>query len=99
MKQHECHRHLGSLEKYSLPSEGLFRYIICPHYTCECLIYVALAFIAAPSGTLLNRPILGAFVLGMVNLGVTAHSTRQWYADKFGTERVAGRWKMIPFIF
>lgn len=98
-KQNQCHRYLASLQKYTLPSEGWFQYIICPHYTSECLLYVALAFIAAPPGSLFNRTVLCGVIFVAVNLGATAHGTKQWYASKFGPNQVRRRWKMIPFVF
>lgn len=99
LKQYECHRYLARLEKYTLPTEGLFRYLVCPHYTCECAIYIAMAFVAAPSGSLFNRTLLCGLVFVMVNLAATAYRTRQWYADKFGAAKLANRWSMIPYLF
>ncbi|GJC86623.1 polyprenol reductase 1 [Colletotrichum liriopes] len=97
--QHLCHKHLASLKKYSLPDQGLFRHLVCPHYTCECLIYLGLAIAAAPEGRLINRTLLCAFWFIVANLGTTADGTKKWYAQKFGAEKVADKWRMIPFIF
>ncbi|GKT43911.1 polyprenol reductase 1 [Colletotrichum spaethianum] len=97
--QHLCHKHLASLKKYSLPNQGLFRYLVCPHYTCECLIYLGLAITAAPEGQLISRTLLCAFWFIVANLGTTADGTKQWYAQKFGAEKVADKWRMIPFVF
>lgn len=99
LKQNECHRYLASLKKYTLPSQSLFSYLVCPHYTCECVIYLAISFIAAPPGRIFNASVLCGLVFVAVNLGATAHGTKQWYAQKFGAEQVAGRWKMVPFVF
>ncbi|PBL03842.1 3-oxo-5-alpha-steroid 4-dehydrogenase-like protein [Armillaria gallica] len=97
--QNKCHRHLASLKKYSLPTHPFFRYITCPHYTAECLIYLSLAGIAAPPGQMFNKTILAALVFVAVNLGVTAETTRQWYVEKFGEDKVTALWRMIPFIY
>ncbi|KAI8269053.1 Polyprenol reductase 1 [Colletotrichum sp. SAR11_239] len=97
--QNWCHKHLASLKKYSLPERGLFRYLICPHYTCECLLYLGLAIAAAPKGQWINRTLLSAFWFIVANLGTTADGTKEWYAQKFGAEKVASKWKMIPFLF
>ncbi|KAK3494992.1 uncharacterized protein B0T23DRAFT_403781 [Neurospora hispaniola] len=78
VNQYRCHRHLAGLKKYSLPDLGLFRYLICPHYFCECLVYLSLAVVAAPQGELLNKTLLCALVFVVVNLGVTAAGTRKW---------------------
>uniref|UniRef100_L2G829 Polyprenal reductase n=1 Tax=Colletotrichum fructicola (strain Nara gc5) TaxID=1213859 RepID=L2G829_COLFN len=97
--QNWCHKHLASLKKYSLPEQGLFRYLVCPHYTCECLLYLGLAIAAAPQGQMINRTLLSAFWFIVANLGTTADGTKEWYAQKFGAEKVASKWKMIPFLF
>ncbi|KAK2050536.1 3-oxo-5-alpha-steroid 4-dehydrogenase [Colletotrichum somersetense] len=97
--QHLCHKYLASLKKYSLPDRGLFRYLVCPHYTCECLIYLGLAITAAPEGLFINRTLLCALWFIVANLGTTADGTKHWYAQKFGPEKVAAKWRMIPFIF
>lgn len=98
-RQNEFHKKLAGLKKYTLPSGGWFDYLICPHYFCECLIYVAIALVAAPPGYLFNHTVLYGLVFIIVNLGATAHSTKEWYAEKFGADKVAARWRMIPFVF
>ncbi|GJN68994.1 3-oxo-5-alpha-steroid 4-dehydrogenase [Purpureocillium lilacinum] len=99
LKQNDCHRHLARLKKYTLPSQDMFAYFVCPHYTCECVIYLAISLMAAPEGAIFNKSVLCGLVFVAVNLGGTASGTKQWYAQKFGAEKVAGRWKMIPFVF
>lgn len=98
-KQNQCHRYLASLKKYTLPDEGMFQSIICPHYTCECLLYVAIALVAAPPNQLFNRSVLLGLIFVAVNLGATAIGTKKWYAEKFGQDKVAVRWYMIPLVF
>jgi 3-oxo-5-alpha-steroid 4-dehydrogenase 3 len=97
--QHNCHKYLASLKKYSLPEKGTFQWVLCPHYTCDCIIYLSLAIVAAPDGQILNKTISTVFLFTIVNLGITAESTRGWYAEKFGAERIAGRWRMVPFVY
>ncbi|KAI0396924.1 hypothetical protein F5Y17DRAFT_44667 [Xylariaceae sp. FL0594] len=98
LMQYRCHQHLAGLKKYSLPHEGLFRYLVCPHYTCECLIYLSMAFVAAPEGELYNRTLACAVLFVVVNLGVTANGTKQWYGEKFGV-MAQRKWKMVPVLF
>jgi len=97
--QYRCHAYLAALRKYSLPDSGMFRRIVCPHYTCECILYLSLAVIAAPRGHLCNRTLLCAAGFVAINLGVTANGTKRWYIGKFGPEKVAKRWRMVPFVF
>ncbi|KAF5692496.1 DFG10-like protein [Fusarium denticulatum] len=98
-KQNQCHRHLASLKKYTLPTEGWFKYLVCPHYTAECILYLAIAWIAAPPGELFNKSILTAVAFVAVNLGATAKGTKAWYENKFGYDKVADRWIMIPPVY
>jgi 3-oxo-5-alpha-steroid 4-dehydrogenase 3 len=65
----------------------------------ECLIYIAIAIGAAPQGHVLNKTVLAGLGFVASNLAVTADSTRKWYIEKFGIEKVASRWRMIPYIF
>ncbi|KAK1765773.1 hypothetical protein QBC33DRAFT_134998 [Phialemonium atrogriseum] len=97
--QYRCHKYLAGLKKYSLPGSGMFSILICPHYTCECLLYTSLMVAAAPEGSWYNKTLLSALVFVLVNLGVTARGTRKWSIDKFGAESVAAKWNMIPFVF
>lgn len=98
-KQGECHKYLASLKKYTLPEQGWFKHIVSAHYTSECLIYLGLSVATAPSDGLFNRTMALGLAFVVVNLGMTAHSTKKWYAQKFGADRVAGKWRMIPFVF
>jgi 3-oxo-5-alpha-steroid 4-dehydrogenase 3 len=34
-----------------------------------------------------------------VNLGATAKGTKAWYEQKFGADKVAGQWLMIPPVY
>ncbi|KAI0905908.1 hypothetical protein F4823DRAFT_627437 [Ustulina deusta] len=97
--QYRCHRHLAGLKKYSLPEDGLFRYLVCPHYTCECLLYLSMAVMAAPEGQLYNQTLACAVLFVSINLGVTANGTKLWYGEKFGSDKVEGKWKMLPIVF
>jgi len=97
--QHSCHKHLASLKKYTIPQHWLFQSIVCPHYTSECLVYVAIAIVAAPEGYILNRTVLAGLGFVVSNLAVTADSTRKWYVEKFGAKNLAGRWRMVPYVY
>ena len=97
--QHDCHKYLSSLPKYTLPTHASFRQLICPHYTAECVIYLSLAFLAAPKGAVVNRTILAAFIFVLVNLSVTAARTKIWYEQRFGGEKVASRWILVPYLY
>lgn len=97
--QHDCHVYLSTLKKYTLPKHQLFQLVLCPHYTAECAIYLALAIVAAPTGMPLNRTLGAALAFTAVNLSITAESTREWYEGKFGKEKVKGRARMVPGVY
>lgn len=82
-----------------MPDHPVFQRLVCPHYTAECVIYLSLAILAAPTGKLLNWTIISAMVFVAVNLGVTADGTWRWYQKKFESGSVNGRWRMIPFVY
>ena len=97
--QNDCHRYLTSLPKYTLPIQPVFQHVVCPHYTAECLIYLSLSFLSAPQSSIVNPTMFSVFVFCVVNLGVTADITKKWSAERFGAEKVSGRWRMIPYIW
>lgn len=97
--QNMCHRHLAGLKKYSLPEWGPFRFLISPHYTFEILLYLSLAVITAPSNHMFNRTLLCATFFVAVNLGATANGTKKWYVEKFGTDKVDRKWKIVPLVY
>jgi len=97
--QHDAHRYLSSLKKYTLPDRGLFKLVVCPHYTAECVFYLALAIMAAPNGMAFNRTVVAALVFSVINLCITAESTMVWYQQKFGKENVGQRWRMVRWVY
>ncbi|PVI02905.1 hypothetical protein DM02DRAFT_717087 [Periconia macrospinosa] len=101
--QHTYHAYLYKLRSqntgYQLPSHPLFPNLICPHYSCEIAIYTLLSFLAAPKGSLVNWTVVTADIFVIVNLAVTANATKNWYAEKFGENKVRSRKRMIPFVW
>lgn len=65
----------------------------------ECLIYLSLAIVTAPRGFILNKTIFCGLVFVAVNLGVTAQITKEWYAEKFGRDKVETKWVIFPLIY
>ena len=103
MLQHSYHAYLYRLRTetkgYQLPSHPMFPNLLCPHYTCEVVIYALLALIAAPEGSMLNWTLVCAAVFVATNLGVTAVGTKEWYTAKFGADKVGSRKRMVPGIW
>ncbi|KAK8167572.1 3-oxo-5-alpha-steroid 4-dehydrogenase-domain-containing protein [Phyllosticta citribraziliensis] len=99
VQQHRAHAYLASLKKYTLPTDGAFDLVVCPHYSFECVLYFGLAIVAAPEGQWINKTILCALIFVAANLGVTAVGTREWYEAKFGKQAVGKRACMVPFVW
>ncbi|RMZ07723.1 hypothetical protein D0860_04966 [Hortaea werneckii] len=95
-------------DSYRLPTHPAFTHLLVPHYTAESLLYLSLAFLAAPQseagGRIFNYTLLAAWVFVVVNLGVTAQGTREWYLSRFGGSRegretVLRRWRLVPGVW
>ena len=101
MKQHQSHAYLFSLKKYTLPDEHAFQYIVAPHYTAECFIYLSLSILAAPPGYFINGTVFCALLFVIVNLSVTADGAKRWILKKFPDREVEieKRARIIPTIF
>jgi 3-oxo-5-alpha-steroid 4-dehydrogenase 3 len=101
--QHSYHAYLYRLRiqnsTYQLPSHPLFPNLLCPHYTCETVIYLLLSLLAAPPGRSVNWTLACGTVFVVVNLGVTAAGTKVWYEERFGRQNVRGRKRMVPYIW
>jgi len=87
------------LKKYSLPEHPAFQRLICPHYTAECAIYLALTLLAAPQGRLVNWTMGSGLLFVVVNLSVSSKLNREWYRQKFGEDAIKWRRNMIPGVF
>ncbi|KAI4652103.1 hypothetical protein J4E93_002300 [Alternaria ventricosa] len=103
MLQHSYHSYLYRLRTesngYQLPSHTVFPNLLCPHYTCEVVIYALLSLIAAPEGSWVNWTLACATIFVATNLGVTAVGTKEWYVEKFGAAKVGPRKRMVPGIW
>lgn len=96
--QHAAHRILAESKplsgKYGIPRGGAFKFVCCPHYTSEIIIYSC--FVALCPGPLTARMLL--FVIG--NLSVTAKQTKEWYEEKFPDNIPYGSWAaLVPGLF
>ena len=103
MLQHSYHAYLYHLRAenkgYQLPVHPVFSDLLCPHYTCETVIYLLLAFLAAPEGKTVNWTLFSSAFFVAVNLGVTAVGTKEWYIKKFGRDQVGPRKRMVPGVW
>lgn len=87
--QHKNHRTLSKLVKYSLPTDGLFQWVCCPHYFDEILIYASLATY--------NMEFCWLLLWAFVNLSVSALENRKYYLQKFPEAQVP-RYAIVPLV-
>jgi hypothetical protein len=103
LEQHRAHKHLASLKTsaaaaagggYSLPTEGWFQQIDCPHYFWEIMIYSALIVVtAAQAPGLLLMTLWSA-----LNLSIVANQVHTWYKGKFDNYP-ADRKRIFPWVW
>ena len=79
---------------YKVPENGLFRWILFPHYLCEWIewggFWLAAGGHCTPARTFLLNEIATMLPRAM-------HG-KEWYEKKFGKDKVAGRKAVIPGI-
>lgn len=101
--QHSYHAYLFRLRAenkgYQLPSHPFFSNLLCPHYTCEVVIYALLSILAAPQDRLVSWTLLCGTIFVATNLGVTSIGTKEWYVEKFGRDKVGPRRRMVPWLW
>ncbi|KAJ3162645.1 Steroid 5 alpha-reductase 3 [Geranomyces michiganensis] len=79
---------------YKLPQQRWFRYVACPHYLFEFLIYMSFSVMTG----FRNGTCLAVLVWIAVGLGVPADQQRSWYQRKF-PELVPAGWKrVVPYV-
>lgn len=85
-----------NIEKhYEVPNNGLFKYMLYPHYFMEWVewvgFWIAAGFPCAPARCfLLNE------VFSMLPRAV---SGGKWYKEKFGEEKIKGKYVIIPGVY
>ncbi|TEY68105.1 hypothetical protein BOTCAL_0122g00070 [Botryotinia calthae] len=85
----------GKVDKvYMLPQNGLFNYILYPHYFCEWIEWAGF-FIMAGSGCVPARNFLINEVATMLPRALQG---KAWYVKRFGREKVGAKKAIIPGI-
>jgi 3-oxo-5-alpha-steroid 4-dehydrogenase 1 len=82
----------GVEKHYQIPQAGLFRYILYPHYLSEWIEWFGF-WMAAGWGCAPARAFLVNEVFSMLPRAVNG---KKWYVDKFGEDKIRGRWAVIP---
>lgn len=79
---------------YMIPQNGLFTYILYPHYLCEWIEWGGF-WLMAGSGCV---PARNFVVNEIATMLPRALSGKKWYIERFGKEKVGGRKAVIPGI-
>lgn len=79
---------------YMLPKNGLFRYILYPHYLCEWIEWTGF-WVVGGGDFLPGRTFVVNEVATMLPRALGGW---RWYVQRFGRERIAGRKAIIPFL-
>ncbi|KAI9005521.1 3-oxo-5-alpha-steroid 4-dehydrogenase-domain-containing protein [Phycomyces nitens] len=103
--QHTCHKILASLRTpktknaYMIPRGDWFEMLVVPHYFADILVYVSLWLLYRGH----NWTLTCGLVWTIVNLGVTAGETEQWYQRTFGQRYIdafpRSRSLLLPHIY
>jgi 3-oxo-5-alpha-steroid 4-dehydrogenase 1 len=80
---------------YEIPSGGLFKYMLYPHYFCEWIEWLGF-FIAAGWGCAPARAFLINEVTSMLPRAVNG---KKWYVEKFGEDKVRKKWVVLPGVW
>ncbi|KAK6844223.1 3-oxo-5-alpha-steroid 4-dehydrogenase-domain-containing protein [Apiospora arundinis] len=85
-----------SIEKhYSVPNNGLFRYMLYPHYFSEWIEWLGF-WVAAGFGCVPARCFLVNEVFAMLPRAVAG---KKWYIEKFGEDKIKGKYAIIPGVW
>jgi 3-oxo-5-alpha-steroid 4-dehydrogenase 1 len=85
-----------SVEKhYQIPEAGLFKYMLYAHYFCEWIEWTGF-WIAAGWGCVPARTFVINEVMVMFPRAVRG---KWWYQERFGEEKVKGKWAVLPGIY
>lgn len=91
--QLQNHIHLSKLQKYSLPTRGLFKLVACAHYLDELIIYISLAL--ADRNT--NIALLQSVIWVATCLSISAINTKKYYDVKFHNFK-RPNYAFIPYV-
>ena len=86
---------------YSLPTDGWFQWITCPHYLAEILIYVSFTILLElekPHGLYHGMRHVLVLIWVASNLTLSARINHQWYLKNLPPALIKGKKAIIPYI-
>lgn len=83
---------------YSLPTGGWFRYVTCPHFFAEILVYVSFAMLLEQEEQVYGMRHFIVLWWVASNLTMSAMINYAWYTKNLPKEAMNGRKAIFPFI-
>ncbi|KAF2086078.1 3-oxo-5-alpha-steroid 4-dehydrogenase [Saccharata proteae CBS 121410] len=83
---------VGVEKVYMLPKNGLFQYVLFPHYLCEWVEWAGFWMV----GGWACRPARSFLLNEISTMLPRAVQGKRWYVERFGAEKVGGRWAVLP---
>lgn len=80
---------------YEIPSGGLFKYMLYPHYFCEWIEWSG--FLIAAGWTC--APARAFLINEFFTMLPRAVNGKKWYVQKFGEEEVRKKWVVLPGVW
>jgi 3-oxo-5-alpha-steroid 4-dehydrogenase 1 len=87
--------HTNIEKHYEVPNAGLFKYMLFPHYFMEWVEWFGYWLAAGFSCTPARCFLLNEFTAMLPR----AVAGGKWYADKFGKDRIKGKYVIIPGVY
>jgi 3-oxo-5-alpha-steroid 4-dehydrogenase len=83
---------------YGLPTEGWFRYVTCPHYLAEILVYASFAILLQQEQVVQGHRHFIVLIWVISNLTMSALINFTWYKDNLPAAVMKGRKAIIPLL-
>jgi 3-oxo-5-alpha-steroid 4-dehydrogenase 1 len=77
---------------YQVPEEGLFQFVLYPHYFCEWIEWTAFWVMAGPT-CIPARSFLVNEIAAMLPRAVNG---KAWYVEKFGVKKIGNKRAVLP---
>ncbi len=85
----------GIRKHYQIPEAGFFKYMLYPHYFAEWIEWAGF-YMAAGWSCVPARMFVVNEVAAMLPRAVRG---KKWYIDRFGEEKIRGKWAVIPGVW
>ena len=84
------------------PAQGLFKYVLYPHYSLEWIEWTGFWILGAAWGlgwNWMNSAALLFLLNELATMSPRAASGISWYEQKFGRDKIGRKWVIIPGVY